>query len=389
MKWNRNVGIVGVGRSRAASKRPDVNQYEMINEAVNEALEHSGLTMKDIDFNLIGDMETFQGDYSSDMWHVDGFGGRLKPGFRMTTGGTTGAMLCCNATYFVASGMHDIVMVIGFQKHDEGNATSGLSSVEEPIWAGWFGAGVGGGFAVRFFDKYGSDIELTAAQLRVQAADNAAANPYAHLRNKLTIEEVMNSPMLSFPSRLMHLCPQSSAACCVIFAPEERAKKITDKPVWVKDFVTVHREQCGPDARFGEMFGPHSCFTECAERLYNRNNITNPVEEIDIYEMYNASVWFTFGLMDDTLRQPEGKFIEMIGNGDTARDGKFPLSPSGGVLTTNPIGASAMLRVAESVLQIRGECGDYQVEKDVNNAIASGFGGSGWYVMHLLSKDLN
>ena len=94
MKWNRNVAIVGVGRTRATSKRNDVNQYEMVNEAVTEALQHAGLSIKDIDFNLIGDMELFQGDYSSDLWQVDGFGGRLKPGYRMTTGGCTGAMLC-------------------------------------------------------------------------------------------------------------------------------------------------------------------------------------------------------------------------------------------------------------------------------------------------------
>lgn len=386
--WNRRVAIVGIGRTPARARRTDVNQYEMINEAVREALEDAQLTPQDIDINLIGDMELFQGDYCSDMWHVDGFGGALKPGIRMTTGGTTGGMLVCSATCFVASGMYDLAMAIGWQKHEEGNATTGLVSVDDPLWDGWFSAGVGGGLAAWYLNRYGEGIEMTAAEFRVQAADNASRNPYAHLRNKLTIEDVMSSPVLSYPSRLLHLCPQSSAACCLIFASEERAKRMPNTPVWVKDSVTVHREQAFPEIRYGGNTGSTSTWYKCAEKLYKRNNITDPVKELDLYEMYNPSVWITFDLMESTLRLQEGEFIDMIERGDTARDGAFPICPSGGVITANPIGATAMLRTAEAALQIRGDCGDYQVTKDVNSAISSGFGGSGWYVMHLLTKDL-
>jgi acetyl-CoA C-acetyltransferase len=364
---------------------------EMIDEAVRAALEDAGLRSKDIDCNVLGDMELFQGDYQSDMWHVNGYGGRLGSGFRITSGGSTGMTLACSMTNLVASGLYDIGIAIGFQKHDEGNAATGLTSVNDPAWLGWFNAGVPGGFAQKMVEDYGKGIEDTAAKIRVEAADNASRNPYAHLRQKLTMEDVQNSPYLVYPMRMLHLCPQSTAACAVIFACEDKAKKITKKPVWVKDHWTCHKEKLDGYSIWtpSEFGGPGSSWRKAAEVLYKRNGITDPVKEIDLFEMYNPSVWYHMELLQHFLLMDGKELLKMIDRGDTARDGKFPVCPSGGVLTTNPIGATALLRAAEAALQVRGDCGDYQVTKDVNMAMASGFGGSGWTALMLLSKKLD
>lgn len=386
--WNRRVGIVGVGQTHHRSHRPDVNQLEMINEAVRAALEDAKLTPKDIDTFVIGNMELFEGNYQPDMWHVDGYGGYLKPGIRLTTGGTTGGMLCCAAINLVASGMYDVAMAVGWEKQmDSRQTTTGVTNMADPLWHKWLQTGViGGGGAAGSIREFGKDVEMTAARLRVQIADNASRNPYSHLRQKLTTEDVMNSRLLVYPLRLLHMCPQSDGACCVIFASEEKAKKLTNKPVWVKDHVTVHRE-----GGYGARAGPRekSTMRVCAEKLYQRNGIKNPLKEIDVFEMYDPSVWMHLAWLEEFLLLPHGENLKMVDRGDTARDGVFPINPSGGVVATNPIGATAMIRVAEAALQVRGDAGEHQVTKEVKTAMASSFGGTGWTILHLLTKELN
>ena len=76
----------------------------------------------------------------------------------------------------------------------------------------------------------------------------------------------------------------------------------------------------------------------------------------------------------------------MAEKGVTGLEGEFPINPSGGVISTNPIGCTALLRVAEAALQIRGDAGEHQVTRDVKTAVATGFGGSFWSEMILLSR---
>ena len=386
--WNRRVGIVGVGQTHHRSHRPDVNQLEMINEAVRAALEDAQLTPKDIDITVHGNMELFEGNYQPDMWHVDGYGGYLKPGIRITTGGTTGGMLCTTAINLVASGMYDVALAVGWEKQmDSRQTTTGITNMADPLWSKWLQTGSTTGMeAARTIREFGEDVEVTAAKLRVQIADNASRNPYAHLRQKLTIEDVMNSRLILGNQRLLHLCPQSDGACCVIFASEEKAKKITGKPVWVKDHVTVHRAG-GGTARGGTP--EKSTMRVCAEKLYRRNGIKDPLKEIDVFEMYEVSVWRMLDWMEEFLMLPHGEQYKMVERGDFARDGVFPINPSGGVIATNPIGATATIRVAEAALQVRGDAGEHQVTKDVKTAMASSFGGTGWTILFLLTKDLN
>jgi acetyl-CoA C-acetyltransferase len=385
--WNRRVAIVGVGQTQHKSHRQDVNQIEMINEAVSAALEDAHLSFKDIDMNLHGNMELFEGNYQGDMWHVDGYGGYMKPGIRITTGGTTGGTLCCAAVNLVAAGYYDVVMAIAFEKLEEGNATTGVTNFFDPLWFRWTRAGaIRAQTAEKMIKDYGDEIELIAAKLRVQLADNASRNPYAHLRQKLSIDDVMKSPYLVYPLRFLHMCPQSNGACCIIFASENMAKKITDKPVWYKDHVTCHTENIASgDHEYLLDNSPDTSVKVCAEKLYKRNGITNPLKEIGLFEMYDPHIYWHIDWLARFLMVPTGQVLGMIDRGDTSREGCFPVNPSGGVVSTNPIGATAMVRVAEAALQIRGDAGERQVARKVDTAMASAFGGTGWAILHLLS----
>jgi acetyl-CoA C-acetyltransferase len=392
VKWNRRVAIVGIGMTHFRSRRPDVNQVEMVNEAVRGALEDAELTPKDIDVNVFGNMELFEGVHHPDMWHVEGYGGYLTSGIRVTAGGTTGGAVGTAAVNLVASGVYDVAMAIAFEKQEEiVTTTTGITNASDPLWGKWISSGaIRAESAANMIGQFGSYAEEMATKLRIQVADNASRNPRAHLRKKLTAEEVMNSPYLVYPLRYLHMCPQSCGACCVIFASEEKAKKITKKPVWVKDHVRRSISIASPDTYLegNERIEPYPMQVSAAHKLYKRNGITDPLKQLDLFEMYDPHVWWHMDWISLFLGVPQGENLKMIERGETARDGVFPINPSGGVIATNAIGATSLVRPAEAALQIRGDCGDYQVTKEVNTAMASCFGGGG-VILWLLSKELN
>ncbi|MBI5967460.1 MAG: thiolase family protein [Deltaproteobacteria bacterium] len=386
MSRKRNVAIVGIGQTYHKAHRPDVNQVELVHEAVRAALGNALLSMKDIDCVVHGNMELFEGIHQPDMWHVDGDGAFLKSGFRLTTGGTTGGTLVCAADHLVASGLFETVLAVGFEKQEEGHTTTGITAMADPLWgrALMTGAisGVRAGMMVR---EFGQRAELAAARVRVKAANNALKNPFAHLKIKITVDDVMKSRMLAYPLRFLHMCPESNGACALVLSSEEKAKEITKKPVWMKDHVTVHMEETfyrgGPRKITPSM-------EVAARKLYQRNGIKNPLEEIDVFEMYDPSSWWELEWMEYFLLLKHGQNIDLVEEGATEIDGRFPINPSGGVVSTNPIGATAMIRVAEAALQIRGDAGEHQVPKEVRRAMASSFGGTLWTILHLLTKEI-
>ena len=102
--------------------------------------------------------------------------------------------------------------------------------------------------------------------------------------------------------------------------------------------------------------------------------------------MYDPHVYWHMEWLDLFLMKEAGYSLGMIERGETAINGSFPVNPSGGVVASNPIGASGTVRIAEAALQIRGDAGERQVSREVKTALASAFGGTLWTVLHLLSK---
>lgn len=147
--------------------------------------------------------------------------------------------------YFVASGLYDVALVIGFEKQDCGDTTAAITAAATPVWGKGATTGAIGEFAKQALSymKTSGAKEEHAAMVRLKADRNACRNPYAHLKLGLkSIEEVFKSPYLVWPLRFLDFCPQSCGACALVFASEKRAKKITRKPVWIADMETVHQE---------------------------------------------------------------------------------------------------------------------------------------------------
>jgi len=388
---NRNVGIVGIGQTRYSSHREDVNQPEMIEEAVRLALQDAGISIAEVDVVVHGNMELFEMVHQPDLWHVLGTGANGKDAFRVTTGGTTGTTIAAVGDNLVASGMYDVALIIGFEKLQEGHTTGGITNMADPLWSRNLQTGaLTGTTASRMIKEFGEERAKRASMMmRVIMDKHAALNPNAHRSFGLDFDQMdslmANSPKLVGELQLIHMCSQSDGACALILACEEKAKKITKKPVWVRDHITVHREESF------NVFGQEPVAMThhfAARELFERNGIRNPLAYFDVFEMYDPSSWWGLDWLREFFLLQGDEHLKLVEDKEIMIGGKVPMNPSGGVIASNPIGATALVRVAEAALQVRGDAGRHQIPKPVRHALASGFGGTIWTVLFILEKEL-
>ena len=175
----QKVAVVATGQTKHRSRRRDVNITEMIYEAVKMALDEAQLTPKDLDAVVIGNMDHFEGINFSEMWTgIEAAPGYLKPVVKVATGGTTGTSLAIYGYYAVASGIYDKVLVVGWEKLNEGGATTGIVTAFDPRWERPALAGALGPLALMssmYMWEYGATMEQ-AAKVTVKNRRNAASN---------------------------------------------------------------------------------------------------------------------------------------------------------------------------------------------------------------------
>ncbi len=390
-----NVAIVGVGMNKHTSKRRDVNIPEMVYEAVKTAFDETGLTPHDIDAVVTGNMPGFEGINMPELWGAGYWGGYGKPVIRITTGGTTGSSVAQGAYYMVASGLCDTVLALAFEKQSDGDTTMGLNSVALGDFASLFAYGadipsltasLGGAIglyvyqAMVYMHRSGctvDHIDRAAAMLR----SNACKNRFAHLQQKgVTAADIAATRMISYPLRYGHTCPASDGACALILTTEDRAAKFTSRPAWIKGCSSAS-EEATAIGHFGggsiniDPAEQRSCKL-AANKAYSLAGITDPAREIDLAEPYVPFAHLLFIYFERLLLCIENEAPRLFDEGVMEIEGALPTCPSGAVMSTNAIGASAMERIGECALQIMGRAGEHQIPREVHNAVAHGLGGA-------------
>jgi len=371
----RRAAIVSTGQTRYRTRRRDVSVPELAHEAASRALEDAQLTLNDIDAVVFATApETFEGVNSTDKWAADGVGGLGKPFMRIYTGGATGGSGALAGIHHVASGVFDCVLVVAIQRVGQTPDTQRIANlIYDPILASGFALNIIATSAMGITASMGrfGYTEWHMAKISVKDHLNALYNPYAHLKLEIGIEDVLNSPVICWPLKLLDCCPRSDGACAVIFASEERAKRITSTPVWVigtgaTTFVSTP----------GEMDDETELARLAVRKAYKMAGIDNPRREISVVEPYdpfsNAEILYYLAL--EFCKEPR-EATKMVEDGFGEMTGEVPFSPSGGVLCSNPIGATALVRVAEAALQIMGKADQHQVP-NAKIALATGAGGS-------------
>ena len=380
--------IVGVGQTMTKLKRRDVNFPELMGEACQLALRDADLSYDDVDCIMYGSgPEFFEGTAEPEMWGTDHTFGVMKPHYRIQTGGTVGASTGIAGWYMAASGLFDTVLVVSGNKLSESSVQKCLSMVYSPTMGRDFAAGAPSAVANQtriYMEKYPAVTEEHLAKIGTMMRKNALNNPGAALKLPQVSEEMLlNMAWLSTPFRLLDSCPTSDAACAMVIQNERKADR-TDRPkAWIQAVSTVADGVNYPDRDWSDPVA----LRLAAQSVYGQTGITNPLEQLDVVEIYDAFTSQHLIWLDGLGLCNPGESYRLYEEGTVAMDGKTPVNPSGGVLSNNSIGASAMIRQAEVALQLMGRAGDRQVP-DVEIGLAHGWGGAiQFHTVMLLSKE--
>ena len=289
-------------------------------------------------------------------------------------GGSTAVV----AASLVESGKYRRVLAVAWEKQSESNAMWALSipvPFTKPV-----GAGAGGYFAphIRAYIRRSGAPSHIGAMVAVKDRLNGAKNPLAHLHQPdITLEKVLASQMLWDPIRFDETCPSSDGACAVVIGDEAGAdaRVAEGHPVaWIH--ATALRTE--PLAYSGRDQVNPQAGRDAAAALWKAAGITSPIDEIDVAEIYVPFSWFEPMWLENLGFAPEGGGWKLTEAGETAIGGRMPVNPSGGVLSSNPIGASGMIRFAEAAIQVMGQAGDHQVP-GARKALGHAYGGGSQY----------
>jgi len=294
---------------------------------------------------------------------------------RVHTAGSVGGATGIVAANLVQAGVHQRVLAVAFEKQSESNAMWALSipvPFNMPVVAG-----AGGYFAphIRSYIRRSGAPENIGALVAAKDRRNGALNPYAHLRQPdATPEKIQASPMLWAPVRYDETCPSSDGACAIVIGSADAARAAGRPAAWIR--ATSIRTE--PTAFAGMDKVNPAAGRRAADNLWRKAGVTDPLNEIDVAEIYVPFSWFEPMWLENLGFAEVGKGWRLVEAGETTIGGKLPVNPSGGVLCSNPIGASGLLRFAEAALQVMGKAGDHQVD-GARVALGHAYGGGSQY----------
>jgi acetyl-CoA C-acetyltransferase len=279
-----------------------------------------------------------------------------------------------------------VVLVVALQRVSESpDAQQILNTIFDPVYEKDFGLNIISTIAqraIRLMDKC-NYTEKQFAMVSVRNHLNAFKNPYAHLKLRIAVEDVLKSRVLCWPIKLLDCCPRSDGACAVILTSDKKAAEVSNSPAWIKGLASlVEGYFIGDrDLAFPEYY------SLVARKAYDMAGIDNPLAQIDVAELYGAftvSEMVQYEALGFCDKGEAGKFVE---DGTTEMTGDLPINPSGGVQSANPIGATALVRIAEAALQVMGKAGERQVP-GVEIALATGSGGAAqFFSVMILGKE--
>ena len=287
----------------------------------------------------------------------------------------------------VASGVHDVVLVIGVEKMRDKSTEEGLLSraaAGHPIFTrGETAPVLFAPFATRHMAEFGTTREMLAS-VAVKNHYNGARDPYAHFQNEITIEQVLASPAVCHPLHLLDCCPQTDGAAAVLLVSAERAQEFTDSPVFVAGFgLATDHPYLHEKASFTEI----KATVMAADRAYAMAGITP--SQVDCAEVHDCFTITEILDIEDLGFFAKGDGGRACLEGDTALTGKIPVNTSGGLLAKgHPIGATGVAQITECWWQLRGQAEARQVE--IRNGFAlqhnAGGRGSGVAVVNILTN---
>lgn len=363
-----SIAIVGVAQTKFERRKKDETFYDMVYEVTKGVLEDSGLNLKDIDNVITISNDFMDGRTISSMAVGEAAGAHDKNISTVEGDGTFGAFY---GAMRVLAGFKT-TLVVAHSKGSEGDIKYITNSMFDPIYQRSLGLEAISSSALQanaYMEKYGL-AETDFAQVAVKNHKNAKNNPFSQLPMDLTVDDVMQSKKISDPIKLLDCSPVSDGSAAIIIANEEMAQKARNKPVWIKGMA-----HCTDDYFIGDrdLADPKS-LRDAAIRAYRMARISNPRQEIDVVELYDAFSYMELLWLEGMGFCDPGQGGKMIDLGITTMDGKLPVNPSGGVLSAHAILVAGLVRIIEVVLQLRDDAGPRQI-RGARKALAHGING--------------
>jgi len=368
MSLKRACAIAGVAESRLGVV-PDSTVMTLQAEALVKALEESGLEKSDVD-----------AVFSSGNWgrlpqlQVAEYLG-IQPVYSDNTsvGGASFEFHLGHAAAAIQAGLCKVAIILYgstqrsrrerriFEAHtDLGYQYETPYGLPIPVGAYALAAS-------RHMAQYGTTSEQLA-ELAVSTRAWASLNPAAYRREKLTVDEVLDSEMIASPLHRLDCCLVTDGGGCVVVVSPDLAKSLPKPPIWLLGQGESHSH-----AQISEM--PDLTITPAAEsgkRAFSMAGIKHSdLDVVEIYDSFTITVLLTLESLGFCNPGGSGEFVS--GN-RTAPGGEFPLNTNGGGLSYCHPGQYGIFLLIESVRQLRGECGDRQVS-NATLALASGTGG--------------
>jgi acetyl-CoA C-acetyltransferase len=381
------VGVVGIGHGKFG-RRSDASVQELAFEAYREALQDAGLETGAIDASVIGAVPEYHKQRSVGGVIQEYLNLNPRPTWLTEVACASGSAAIRTAWMAIQSGLHQVVAVIGAQKMTELSTPEILAlmgRVGDVQWESVFGTtfpGYYAMFAQRHRHEYGTSEEQLAA-VAVKNHHYGALNDKALFRKEITLARALASDPVSSPLRVFDCCANADGAACVILASAERAREITDRPVWLDGLGCASASMS--ILRRPDLTGLPSA-VEAARQAYEMAGVT--AADIKVAEVHDCFTIAEIMAYEDLGFCGRGEGGHFIDDRQSYIGGKTPVNADGGLKAKgHPIGATGVSMTYEIVKQLRGECGERQVP-GADVGLTHNVGGIGQYCfVHLYRKD--
>jgi len=370
----RPVYVLGVGMTKFG-KFAERSLKDLGFEAAWQAIHHAGIKASEIEVaffanayaGLTTGQESIRGQAVLREVGLSGL-----PIFNIENACASGSSAFNLACLSVAAGQAEVALALGAEKlfcGDLNNTLKALATSTDVEAEGRMGMLFAGIYSMRVrahMEKYGISREQLA-KVAVKNHEHGALNPYAQYRNRVSVQDVLNSRMITDPITLLMTCPIGDGAAAVIVGSESALKGHKKPPVKVAATV-LHTAK---HAKKGEP----SIVERAAQDAYARAGL-GP-SDINVAEVHDTVAPIELMLYEQLGFCRPGQSGQWIDEGVTALGGRLPVNPSGGLSAKgHPAGATGLAQLAELVWQMRGEAGERQVNPLPKAALAENGGGN-------------
>lgn len=360
------VAIIGVGQTSYGEKK-NQSMDELVFEATKKALNDAGLGREQIESVVTAGSDGLDGRAISNMLTAGSSGAYLKDEVKVSDGGIYGLVL---GYLRVASGVFDNSLIVSWTKSSEVSSDLVSNLTYDPFFLRSCGPNSITSLALEtsVYINRAKVKDRDAGEIVLKSRENALRNPLAHFSEKPSRKEINSSRFVSYPLRESYLPPKSDGACALVIASKRRAKSLKKNCAWIMGLGWAVGGYYADDRDLANL----SSLRKSSEMAYKMAKMKKPIDQIDVAEVSDVTAYHEMMIYEALGFCRSGDAKELIRDGITKLDGRLPVNPSGGSLSSNPIFASSLVRVAEAALQVTERAEKRQV-RNAEVALAQGF----------------